>query len=160
MMLAANLVLALLWCALWGRYSFVFMATGFAVGYLFLWILSRRGVVSSEGYLQKVHKVLGLLVFFLWELLLANLRLAQDTITFGLKVRPTIVRVPLDAKTDSEIFLFSVLVTLTPGTMSMEVDKTRQALWVHVLYPDGGAEATAQQLKDGFERRVLEVLRP
>lgn len=160
MMLAANLVLALLWCALWGRYSFVFVATGFGVGYFLLWILARRGVVSSAGYLQKVPKVLGLLVYFLWELLIANLRLAQDTVTFGLKVRPTIVRVPLDAKTDSEIFLFSVLVTLTPGTMSMEVDQNKEALWVHVLYPDGGPEACVRQLKDGFERRVLEVLRP
>ncbi|MFA7664867.1 MAG: Na+/H+ antiporter subunit E [Burkholderiaceae bacterium] len=66
-----------------------------------------------------------------------------------------IVAVPLDLHTDAGIVLFANLITLTPGTTSLHVSDDRRQLYVHVM---NLSENTVEQLKDGFERRIMEAL--
>jgi len=73
-------------------------------------------------------------------------------------MRPGILAVPLDAQSDAEITLLANLLTLTPGTLSLDVSPDRRFLYVHIMYITD-ADATRRRIKDGFERRVLEVLR-
>jgi len=73
-------------------------------------------------------------------------------------MRPGIVAVPLDAETDAEITLLANLLTLTPGTLSLDVSADRRFLYVHMMYIED-ADVARRQIKDGYERRVLEVLR-
>ncbi|MFO7623255.1 MAG: Na+/H+ antiporter subunit E [Anaerolineales bacterium] len=151
-----NLLLALAWVAATGVFSFDNLVVGFLMGFLALFI-SRR-VVGSPRYFNKVGQVISLLGFFLWELLLANLRVAHDVLTPRHHMRPGVIAVPLDAETDNEITLLSNLLTLTPGTLSLDVSVDRKVLYVHAMYIDD-AEEVRRKIKDGFERRVLEVLR-
>jgi multicomponent Na+:H+ antiporter subunit E len=151
-----NLLLALAWVAATGVFSFDNLVVGFLMGFLSLYI-SRR-VVGSPRYFNKVGQVISLLAFFLWELLLANLRVAHDVLTPRHYMRPGVIAVPLDAETDNEITMLSNLLTLTPGTLSLDVSVDRKVLYVHAMYIDD-AEEVRRKIKDGFERRVLEVLR-
>jgi multicomponent Na+:H+ antiporter subunit E len=151
-----NLLLALAWVAATGEFSFENLVVGFLLGFLALYI-SRR-VVGSPRYFDKVGQVIGLLGFFLWELLLANLRVAHDVLTPRHYMRPGVIAVPLDAETDNEITMLSNLLTLTPGTLSLDVSLDRKVLYVHAMYIDD-AEEVRRKIKNGFERRVLEVLR-
>jgi multicomponent Na+:H+ antiporter subunit E len=151
-----NLLLALAWVAATGVFSFENLVVGFLMGFLALYI-SRR-VVGSPRYFNKVGQVISLLGFFLWELLLANLRVAHDVLTPRHYMRPGVIAVPLDAETDNEITMLSNLLTLTPGTLSLDVSVDRKVLYVHAMYIDD-AEDVRRKIKDGFERRVLEVLR-
>ena len=151
-----NLLLALAWVAATGVFSFDNLVVGFLMGFLALFI-SRR-VVGSPRYFNKVGQVISLLGFFLWELLLANLRVAHDVLTPRHYMRPGVIAVPLDAETDNEITMLSNLLTLTPGTLSLDVSVDRKVLYVHAMYIDD-AEDVRRKIKDGFERRVLEVLR-
>jgi multicomponent Na+:H+ antiporter subunit E len=73
-------------------------------------------------------------------------------------LKPGVIAVPLDAKSDSEITLLSVLVTLTPGTLSIDVSADRRFLYVHTLFIDDLEEAR-RSIKTGIERRLLEVMR-
>jgi multicomponent Na+:H+ antiporter subunit E len=151
-----NLLLALAWVAATGVFSFDNLVVGFLLGFLSLYI-SRR-VVGSPRYFDKVGQVISLLGFFLWELLLANLRVAYDVLTPRHHMRPGVIAVPLDVETDNEITMLSNLLTLTPGTLSLDVSVDRKVLYVHAMYIDD-AEEVRRKIKDGFERRVLEVLR-
>lgn len=69
--------------------------------------------------------------------------------------RSGIVAVPLDVRTDTGIALLANLVTLTPGTTSLHVSDDRKLLYVHVMNLSGDVVG---QIKDGFERRVMEAL--
>jgi multicomponent Na+:H+ antiporter subunit E len=151
-----NLLLALTWVAATGEFSFQNLLVGFMLGFLALFI-SRR-VVGSPGYFNKVGKVISLLGFFLWELLLANLRVAYDVLTPRHHLRPGVIAVPLDAERDHEITMLSNLLTLTPGTLSLDVSADRKVLYVHAMYIDD-PEEVRRKIKEGFERRILEVLR-
>ena len=108
--------------------------------------------------LSRLWRGLGLALFFVRELILANLRVAYDVVTPRHRMRPGIIAVPLDARTDVEITVLSNLITLTPGSLSIDVSADRRFLYVHMMYIDD-AEAARRQIKEGFERRVLRVLR-
>jgi multicomponent Na+:H+ antiporter subunit E len=105
-----------------------------------------------------VGQVLNLALFFIWELILANLRVAYDVVTPRHHMRPGVIGVPLAAHTDLEITVLSSMISLTPGTLSLDVSADRKILYIHAMYIDD-VDAVRRKIKDGFERRVLEVLR-
>jgi multicomponent Na+:H+ antiporter subunit E len=151
-----NIFLAVIWAAAVGQFREIDLVIGFLIGYFVLWF--SQPVIGTSGYFKKVRQVSYFLLFFLWELLLANLRVAYDVITPKYSMQPGIVAVPLDAKTDAEITLLANLITLTPGTLSLDVSDDRKALYVHGIYISDPDEFI-YRIKNGFERLVLELLR-
>ena len=151
-----NILLALAWIALTGHFTATNLFIGLALGYLTLWITQRYH--SSAVYFVKLRQLGGFIVYFAWELLKANLRVAYEVITPRYQMKPAILAIPLEAKTDLEITAFANLITLTPGTLSLEVSEDRKALYIHAMYVDDAA-LFKERLKQGLERRLLEVLR-
>lgn len=155
-LLALNTVLALGFSAVLGHFSLAGFAAGFAVGYLALWVT--RPLYGESRYFERLPRALRLAGYFLGQLVASNLRVLWDVVTPAQSSRPAIVGVPLDARTDLEITLVANLVSLTPGTLSLEISDDRRTLYVHVMFMDD-AERVRAEIKDGIERRVLEVLR-
>jgi len=152
-----NLLLALAWVAMQGAFSATNFLVGFALGFFVLFFARRA--VGSPSYVRKVWQVVSLFLFFVRELIKANLRVAYDVLTPGYRMRPGLIAVPLDARTDMEITLLANLITLTPGTLSLDVSSDRRVLYIHSMYIDADLETERNKIKHGFERRVLEVLR-
>ena len=73
------------------------------------------------------------------------------------RLKPAIHAVPLDVRSDGGITLFASMVTLTPGTTSLDVSGDGRSLFVHVL--DGAdRDAAIAAMKDSLEARAREVL--
>jgi multicomponent Na+:H+ antiporter subunit E len=139
-----------------GRLTAGNLLIGTVIGYAVL--LPAQGALGLRQSLRRMHRAAGLMAFFAWELVLANLRVARDVVSPRLTMRPGVIAVPLDARTDGEILLLANLITLTPGTLSVDVSEDRRVLYVHAMrVPD--RVRLVRSIKDGFERRVLEVLR-
>ena len=151
-----NLLLALLWAAAVGSVDPAHLAVGFAAGYFALWLA--RPVLGATGYFSRLPRAVGFAVFLVWELVLSNLRVAWDVLTPRAYRRPGVIAVPLEASTDVEITLLANLVTLTPGTLSLDVSPDRRVLYVHGMFVDE-PEQVRSDIKQGFERRVLGLLR-
>lgn len=100
-------------------------------------------------------KIAALMVF---ELVVSSLAVAWDVITPRHRSRPGILALPLDVRTDLEITVFANLLSLTPGTLGMDVSADRRFLYLHAMFIDDPA-AVRTRLKHTFERRVLEALR-
>lgn len=153
-----NLLLAFAWATMTAEFTLANLAVGFGLGFLIL--LFARRAVGLESYARKVRQAIGLFFFFIWELIQSNLRLAHDVITPGYYMKPAVVAVPLDVRSDLEITLLANLVSLTPGTLSLDVSDDRSVLFIHVMYVDNDdLDAVRRGIKTGFERRVLELLR-
>jgi multicomponent Na+:H+ antiporter subunit E len=151
-----NVLLALAWVALTGEFSPSNFIVGFLLGYVALWITQRlRG---RTVYFKKFPQVIGFGCYFLWELFKANLRVAYDVLSPRQRIVPGIIAVTLDAKTDAEITIFANLITLTPGTLSLDVSEDKKVLYIHAMYVEDVNEFK-RELKEGLERRLLEVLR-
>jgi multicomponent Na+:H+ antiporter subunit E len=153
-----NLLLALAWTAATGQFTVANLLLGFGMGFAALWLVRRT--LGPTRYFAKVPQSLRFALFYLWQLLLANLRVAYDIVTPTHYMKPGVIAIPLDTVTDTEITLLANLLTLTPGSLSLDLAPDRKTLYVHVMYIDrGDVEEARRQIKEGLERRVLEVLR-
>lgn len=151
-----NTLLALAWIALTGTFTPVNFLFGFVVSFGLLWLTQR--LMKPSNYFAKVSQVLGFVLFFLVELILANLRVALVVLSPRPAIRPAVVAIPLDVRSDAEIALLANLLTLTPGTLYLDVSKDRCTMYVHTIFVDD-LDQFRRRIKQGFERRVMEILR-
>ncbi|GGE18262.1 Na+/H+ antiporter subunit E [Psychroflexus salis] len=152
----ANILLTIIWVFLTGSFAVVNFIFGFVISFLILWIISARD--HENKYVQLIPKLISFFLFFLWEVIKANLQVAYEVITPTNNMKPGIVKLPLDAKTNLEITLLANLITLTPGTLSLDVSEDKKVLYVHSMYVHNKQEFI-NDIKNGFERRLLAILR-
>ncbi|SFB92386.1 multicomponent Na+:H+ antiporter subunit E [Parapedobacter composti] len=151
-----NLLLAFIWVALTGALYYSNFLFGFGVGFFLMWVMNRGG--TDDRYFTRVPKVIGFFLYFVYEMVKANIQVAYDVITPKYFMKPGIVKYPMNAKTDFEINMLSTVISLTPGTLIIDVSEDRKVLYIHVMYLRD-KEQFIRQIKDGFERRLLEVIR-
>ena len=152
---AWNLLLALAWMILTGNFTGPGFVVGFLFGYLCL-ALMQRHVPVLDGYARRVPGVVGFLFFFIWQVIKANAEVAYDVATPNLWIKPGVIAVPLTVQSDVGITLFANFITLTPGTLSLDISDDRNVLFVHAMYLDD-EEALLGDLKE-IERRVIKLL--
>lgn len=105
----------------------------------------------------RIAKGFELALYFLYELVISSFRVAREVVTLRIYSKPGIIAVPLDVRSDLGITLLANLISLTPGSLSLEVSPDRRFLYVHIMFMDD-AEAERANIKNSFERRVLEVV--
>lgn len=154
---ASNLVLAGLWAVVTGTFTGTNLFLGFAIGYVALWVT--RSTRSSTRYFARIPVIVRFFAFYVRQMILANLRVAYDVVTPTFYLKPAVVAVPIEARTDLEIALLANLITLTPGTLSLDLSDDRKTLYIHALYLDSDVETFRREIREGLERRVLELLR-
>ncbi len=151
-----NLGLAFSWAALFSAFTLPSLVTGFAVGYGVLWVL--KPLFPESRYCRKLVDLGLLSATFLWELFVSTLRVAWEVITPRNQSRPGIVAVPIRAQTNLEITTLANLVSLTPGTLSLDLSSDQRVLYVHAMFIDDPADICVA-IQEGMEHRVLEALR-
>lgn len=151
-----NIILATAWVFLTGSFEFLNYVFGFAIGYVVLTIIHRQ-VPGLAGYPQRIPKAILFGGFFIRELLQANIKVATDIVTPPWYMKPGVIGMELEAKTDLEIAMVANFISLTPGTLSLEVSEDRTLLFVHAMFLHDEAQVRTE-LKT-LERRVLEILR-
>ncbi len=73
------------------------------------------------------------------------------------RLRPAIIAYPLTVTTDAQITLLANMITLTPGTLSVDVSRDRKTLFIHAI-DIADREALIGRIAAGFETKVLRVL--
>ena len=151
-MLQGSILMALAWAALHGEVTTGNLLVGCALGYALLALLEKGGVLSP-AFQNRVARALGLAAFFIWELMVANVRVARDVLSPRTMIRPAVVAIPLDVTSDAEILLLSALINITPGSVTIDLSEDRRTLFVHVMHMSS-PEASRLEIKAGFEQRV------
>ncbi len=154
--LVSNIVLAIVWALFFGGFTWLTVLSGLAVGYAILWLLQPLKGASSS-YFKRVWYWLRLIVMFHYELLASSLQVLWDIFTPRHLSNPAIIEMPLDVKTDAGILLVTNLISLTPGTLSIDVSDDRQTLKLHVMFADD-PDAVCKQIKGGIERWVIDAV--
>lgn len=148
--------LALVWAAITGNFSALNLALGAGIGAVTALLL--RNGFAKPMRTGRVRRIASLALLFLWELVVSAVRVALIVLRPNLKasLRPAIIAFPLSVKSDAEITLLANLITLTPGTLSVDVADDRGTLYVHVLHLTD-RERLIADIAGGFERKVREV---
>jgi len=86
-------------------------------------------------YFFAIEHLIGLISSTIFRVILANVQLIHQVIT--LKINPRIVRIKVDLSSDAELAIISHLITLTPGTLVIDVqdaDDKGSYIYVHFSY--------------------------
>jgi len=151
-----NFILALVWAATTEEFSARNFGIGLLIGFALLY--ATRKVLHFSDYFRNLKEIVELVWFFVKELVLANFRMAYYTLMPLNRMRPGVIAVPLEPMNEVELTVLSNLLTLTPGTLSLDVSKDRRTLFVHVMsFHD--PEQVRREIKSGFETAVLKGLR-
>jgi multicomponent Na+:H+ antiporter subunit E len=95
-------------------------------------------------------------VFYVFEVVVSNLRVAQDILTPRHRMDPAFVEIELEPMTDWQLTVLANLITMTPGTLSMDIHPETRNLYVHAMYV-GDPEEFRKKIKHDYERRILNV---
>jgi multicomponent Na+:H+ antiporter subunit E len=151
-----SLVSAVIWAAITGSASIQNLLLGFGLATLALWIV--RQEIGSRDQVRRLGRMLSLLLLFFKELALSAWKVAVLVLRPRIEVKPGIFAFPLTVDRDFEITLLANLITLTPGTLSVDVSDDRRTLFVHAL-DCSDVEATKRDIAEGFERKIMEAFR-
>lgn len=156
-LLLLNILLAIAWAALTGSFQPIDLLFGFGLGYLVLWMVTRLG--TTPRYFKQIPRFVDLLLFFLADVIRANFRLARIILSPRMNLRPAVVAVPFILDEENAIILLANMMTLTPGTLSLDISTDRKMLYIHTVWLDD-AESFRKQVIDGYEKRLKELFEP
>jgi multicomponent Na+:H+ antiporter subunit E len=150
------LLLALAWLALTGSWTPANGLLGLALAAAAAAFAGHRS--PPRDISPRPLKIARLALLFLYELLLSGLRVARLVLSPRMDLKPGIFAYPLAVDRDFEITLLANLITLTPGTLSVDVSVDRKTLFVHAI-DCSDPEQARRDIADGFERMILEAFR-
>ncbi|WP_078428875.1 Na+/H+ antiporter subunit E [Alkalihalobacterium alkalinitrilicum] len=149
-----NVVLAFIWAFLQNSYTFVDFFIGYLVGLLILFVLRR--FLKFDFYFRRVVAVIKLILLFSKELILANWDVIKIVLSPKMDIQPGIIAVPTKLKTEWELTLLASLISLTPGTLSMDFSDDNKILYIHSIHvPD--KDEMIKQIHNTFEKAIMEV---
>lgn len=149
-----NIILAFVWMFLNGDLYFLNFVEGFIIGFVIL--LMSTYSETSRRYFIKFFRVINFILYFIYKLIVANFKVAYDVITPKHRMNPAIIAVPLDLKSDIGITILANVITLTPGTLSLDVSNDKRILYVHAAY-ENDKNKFIDEIKNEFEKKVMEI---
>lgn len=149
-----NLLIAVIWMFLQESYMMSTFIFGFIIGLFILFILRR--FMKFDFYFTRVIAFVRLILLFLIELIKANIDVARIVLSPKLNHKPGIIAVDTDLETDIEKATLAALITLTPGTVSMDFSADSKTIYVHTIDVDDRDEMVSE-IKYSFEKAIMEV---
>jgi multisubunit Na+/H+ antiporter MnhE subunit len=141
-------VLAVMWAILHRRLDVADLVLGYGVGLAVVWLC--RDFWAERVTIRHGVTMLRLLRDFVKEVVMANLQVAWIIVQPRMPIRPAFIVLPLALRDDLQITALAGMITLTPGTLTVDVAPDRSALYVHCLAA-ADPDAVRAQIKRRFE---------
>ncbi|MGI6685325.1 MAG: Na+/H+ antiporter subunit E [Bacillota bacterium] len=152
--LLLNIFIAFLWMLLNDAWSSLTFLTGYLIGFILIFMMRR--FFPTPFYLKKLWAMVKLILIFIRELILSSIYVLRQVISPRLTFRPGIFSLETKLESDWEITVLSLLITLTPGSVVMEVSPEGKFLYVHAMnIPD----AKVMNAMHAFEKAIMGVTR-
>jgi multicomponent Na+:H+ antiporter subunit E len=103
-------------------------------------------------------RLITFVAWFSWQVVVTSGRVSALILTPGRRPEPGIVRVHLDELRDAELTLLVALITITPDTLVIALDRDARTMHVHGMFVAGDADGFRSSLLD-MERRLLRAIR-
>ncbi|WP_413380096.1 Na+/H+ antiporter subunit E [Alkalihalobacillus sp. 1P02AB] len=154
--LLINFALAVAWMFLYNSYDLPTFIIGYIVGFLILYMMRR--IFPSRLYIIRVYGVIHLGVIFIRELILSNYSVMRLILKPKLDIKPGIFTLHLDYKSDWELTLLALLISLTPGTVVIDISHDKEQMYIHSMNIDD-LESSIGHIQNSFQKVILEVSR-
>jgi multicomponent Na+:H+ antiporter subunit E len=155
-LLLSNLLLAIIWVMATGTLTEENFIFGFIISFLILFLITINK--QDTKYFTMLPKLIYFILFMLWQIIKANFQAVKESLYSKSKLSPAILKYPLEASSDGEITILANLVSLTPGTLVIDISDDKKVMYIHVLHLEN-KEDFITEVKNNFEKRLLELMR-
>jgi multicomponent Na+:H+ antiporter subunit E len=150
-----NILLGVMWMLFWGWFSIWSLLSGLVLGWVLLGVVSR--VAGWRTYAARGVDILLFTLYFIRILIKSNLIVAWEVITPGFNMTPRFIRYSVQGLTDVQITTLANAITLTPGTLSVDISDEDDILYIHCMYAADRAAAVRDidELRDKLMQKVF-----
>ena len=106
---------------------------------------------------MRLLRFIELILFYLKEIAVSNIRIAHDVLTPRHRMKPGIISVEVGGLTERQLVAMANLITMTPGTLGMYVSQDLTKLYIHSMYLDKDAKSMGEDLANDYGKRVQRV---
>jgi multicomponent Na+:H+ antiporter subunit E len=107
-------------------------------------------------FIKKIFRIILFIFYYAKEVILANIKIAYLILSKNPQLKPAIICIPLQARSDLEIALLVNMITMTPGSLSIDISSDRRAVYVHVL-DNTEPQIVKKSIQEGFQKKVREL---
>lgn len=156
-------ILAVIWMMLQDVYTVTSFVSGLLVAVLVLVIFpvpvlaaQSTASVSPPGVLLRTYRFIRLILYFVQELLVANWAVVRLVLAPRVNLKPGVIAMKLRVQKPAQIALLANLISLTPGTLTLEISKDYGTAYLHAI--DATDEAATLAVPRRFEAMIMEVI--
>ncbi|QDU71572.1 Na+/H+ antiporter subunit E [Mucisphaera calidilacus] len=150
-----NLFLATLYMALVGSVTTLNLVFGLLIGFAITVLVSS---LTGEGsYLSRITHLFSFTIYFFRILIFANLQVAYEVLTPTHHMEPRILRYDVRGLSPVQVTTLANAITLTPGTLTSDIDEEAGCLYIHSMYAGDRDKAIAEidVLRDRIMKEVF-----
>ena len=153
-----NITIALLWTLLMDEDAFYVTTflTGYLIGIGILFLMHR--FFGKKFYLLRVFSTIKLLLIFISELFQSSILIMKQILSPKLNIKPGIFTYEHSMEGDYELTTLALLLTLTPGSVVMEVSPDGKMFYIHAMDVETSRDSVLKSIKV-FEKAIMEVTR-
>lgn len=153
-----NIVIAVLWMFLkdedQAEISTFF--TGYLIGMVVMYLMHR--FFGQPFYMKKVWSICKLILLFLKELTLSSIAVLKQICSPKLNITPGIFAYETKLESNIETTVLALLLTLTPGSVVMEIAEDGQLFYIHAMDIEQSKADVIRSMAQ-FEKAIMEVTR-
>ncbi|MDF1534278.1 MAG: Na+/H+ antiporter subunit E [Methanosarcinaceae archaeon] len=152
--------LGIMWCFVHGNVTILNFLLGSVLGLFIVLPFRKLYKFDQEESLSEIIRRIpyGIKLYFILniEIVKASFMVAKIVLKPKIDLKPGIIAVPIRTKTDAGITAIANCITLTPGTITMDISDDRTMLYVHAI-DASDPDAVRVYIRDKLEKYVLEV---
>jgi multicomponent K+:H+ antiporter subunit E len=148
-------VLWLTWLALNNSVHPAHVVLGAALAVAVPLVLERLGPPAVR--MRRPATAIALLLRVLWDIVVANVQVARLILGPESALESRFVRLPLDLRHPQGVAILAAIVSLTPGTITADVEEDTGHLLIHSLHVED-ERALVRAIKERYEKPLMEVL--
>lgn len=157
MQVLINLFIGLLWMFLQDNWGLLTFFSGYLFGLLVLFILRRY--FPTKFYPITLFAVMKLTILFFYELFISSITVVRQIIRPKINVTPGIFTLETELEGDLEVILLALLLTLTPGSVVVEISPDNKKFYIHAMDIPESSDAVIRSTAR-FEAAIKKVTRP
>ncbi len=104
-------------------------------------------------FFVRLFRLIAFIIYYLKELVLSSLYVAYDIMTPKDLMRPGFVEVPIDLKSETAIIALANLISMTPGSLTVDMTPDKKKIYIHAMYLFD-KEKFIQKIKGELEHRI------
>jgi multicomponent Na+:H+ antiporter subunit E len=156
MQVLVNLLIGVIWMFLQDDWSVLTFFSGYLFGLLVLYILRRY--LPTKFYLVTLLAIFQLFMVFIYELFTSSILVIKQILRPKINITPGIFTLETQLEGDLEVTLLALLLTLTPGSVVIEVSSDSKKFYIHAMDIPESSNAVLQS-KVKFEKAIKKVTR-